>query len=385
MNIMLMWRDTFERKDNVQFVLDSAVQYEWLQNYIRESACGRIFVCIDANVKRLWGKSLECIFRDVRKDVFLLPVVASEGSKSLVNYPCIIEFLEANLCNRFDLLLGIGGGIIVDLVSFVASTYMRGLPLVLVPTTLIGQMDASTAGKTCLNTGLGKNILGTFYYPELVYNNVNFLHTNDKVYLRQGYSEIFKYGLLASRGLIRALETYTINPCDDKMLNILEESIQIRAAIRKKDPLVSNLGHTFGHALEKLSGYRILHGDAISVGTIMAINFALERGLMSGSCVCEITEKMMSLGLNVYVEKGVSASDLVCAMLRDKKASVKMLNLVLIEDIAKPYESGSNLFYSVSPEEMKDFLEDFLADYRYKIDKYETYLNRADIYYCEGV
>jgi 3-dehydroquinate synthase len=124
------------------------------------------FVLIDKGVQRVWGEKINEQLRAHGKEIFTLEIEPTEASKSISYYPTVVGFLEENICNRYDLVIGIGGGIVIDVTSFVVSTYMRGLPLYIVATTLIGQVDASTAGKTCLNTAGSKNLLGTLSYGQ---------------------------------------------------------------------------------------------------------------------------------------------------------------------------------------------------------------------------
>jgi len=370
---------SFKRKDEIRFVLDDDSQLSWLGKF-DSSRYDRFFVFIDSNVRRIWGASIGDQLALHGKRVFWRSIKPREQSKSLSDYPDAISFLESKKCGRFDLVLGIGGGIVMDLVGFVTSTYMRGLPFYAVPTTLIGQMDATTAGKTCLNTAQSKNVLGTFYYPLTVYNNISFLRTNTPFYMRQGYSEVFKYGLLASRPLIELLKKHHGNPSDSLMLEILRLSIETRAAIRRRDPLASNLGHTFGHAIEKLSGFRILHGDAISAGTVLALGFARKEGLISDQEVGKIIQIMKELGLNVWLDAALPPKQLVKLMLRDKKSSSSELHLVLIKGVAKPYRNGKSSFYDVAPSRVERFVSDFIKDYSCVRDDCAEYLRNDDLY-----
>jgi len=371
---------TFESKDTVDFIIDDNADLEWLSS-ISDSSYDRCFVIIDENVDDIWGERIFGKLKNNGAEVFELRVKPVEESKSLSYYPVALEFLEKNRCGRFDLVIAIGGGIIIDLASFTVSTYMRGLPLYIVATTLIGQVDASTAGKTCLNTTTSKNLLGTFYYPLIVYNNIEFLTTNKKNILRQGFSEIFKYGLLDSKPLVDMLIEYEKNSDILLLEKIILQTIESRISIRKKDALASNLGHTFGHALEKYSSYKILHGDAISMGTVMALNYAVRRGEMTTNTKDEIVNMMKYLGLNIYLDSSVEAGPLVEKMMSDKKSSSKALNLVLLKEIEKPYSDAHGLFYKTDPNEVVDFLQGFISTYEYRIDNCDEYLLNDNLEY----
>ena len=218
-------------------------------------------------------------------------------------------------------------------------------------------------------------------YPEEVYNNIIILRTNKPYYNRQGFSEIFKYGLLASKELLNVYDNYNKSKSDEVLIKIIELTINARSIIRRKDPLASNLGHTFGHALEKISNYEILHGDAITVGTVIALYFALDKGLISQSKVEEIIAKMKQLRLNIYIDSNIDTNEMVDYMLNDKKSSVDIINLVLLTDIEKPYEDNGSHFFPVSPAEMEIFLNQFLNFYDYTKDNCWDYLKKDYLEY----
>jgi|SRR3989344_101005 len=371
---------TYKREDKIDFIIDDDEDMSWIANF-DSKAFNRFFVVIDKRVKGLWGNLISKNLEKHNKEMFFFEVEAVEQSKSLDFYPELIQFLESHKCNLFDLVIAVGGGIIIDLVSFSVSTYMRGLPLITIPTTLIGQMDASTAGKTCLNTQNSKNVLGTFYYPFISYNNIHFLKTNTKYHLRQGYSEVFKYGLIDSKELVELLERYGQEPDDNILMDIIKRSIEARINIRKKHPLVSNLGHTFGHAIEKMSDFEILHGDAISVGTVIALNFAEKNNLIEKEEKLRIIELMKKIGLNIYLEKDIDIDKWVELMMRDKKASSDSVNLVLINGIEKPYEKDGEIFFKTTPKILKDFLKEFVENYKYKIENCAAFLKKEKLEY----
>ena len=348
----------------IKLHISDDINLKWIAEF---NSCKfkRIFVVFDTNVQKIWGEKIIKNLNYHHKEIILFSAKPEEKTKSLEFYPRILDFFEKKNCSRFDLVIAIGGGIILDLVSFFCSTYMRGLHFYAIPTTLIGQVDAITAGKTCLNTFNGKNILGTFYYPEEVYNNINILKTNRPYYSRQGFSEIFKYGLLASNELLDAYDNYENDQSDENIIKIIELTINARSFVRKKDALASNLGHTFGHALEKISNYKVLHGDAIAVGIVMALYFALEKEIITQSKLDEIVAKMKYHRLNIYIDKKVNINKMVNYMMHDKKSSVDTIKLVLLRDIEIPYEKDDSLFFSVSPDEMKGFLKRFFIYYKY--------------------
>ncbi len=354
---------TYSKEDQIEFIIDDDPEFNWIGSLDLDKT-ERLFIVIDKNVKQIWGEKIISQLRKNGREIFLFEVEPVEESKSILFYPKLVQFLEDQKCGLSDLVLAVGGGIIIDLVSFTCSTYMRGLPFYVIGTTLIGQIDASSAGKTCLNTPRVKNLLGTFYYPKKVYNNVHFLKTCSDYYSRQGWSEIFKYGLLESERLLDDIENYFKNPDVKKLMEIIETTINIRVNVRKRNPLASNLGHTFGHAIEKISDHTILHGDAITMGTVLSLYFAKKVGLTDDATIDNIINRMNNLRLNTFIDKEKIDPELMIElMMRDKKSSSKDLNLVLITGIAKPYENEGNFFYRADPEFVKSFLKDFLENY----------------------
>jgi len=370
----------FESIERTDFLIDDDREMAWIAEFDARPF-NRFFIFIDVNVHDIWGARLFRAFQKHGKDIFVFKVEPNEKSKSLSFYPEVVSFLENHIATRYDLVFAVGGGIVIDLVSFTVSTYMRGLPLYAVPTTLIGQVDATTAGKTCLNTAACKNLLGTFYYPRVVYNNTCFLETNTERYLRQGFSEVFKYGLLASERLIGMLLDYVEWRKPKALKKLIDLTIDARVAIRKKDALASNLGHTFGHAIEKLTDCAVLHGDAIAVGTVMALSFAQQEGLLRSGVKEKVLEMMKRIGLNIYFDASFDVEKMIGFMRKDKKSSSDKLNFVLLEDVGKPYAKGGSLFYGADSATIRKFLFEFIDDYAYKVDNLSEFLKRDKICY----
>jgi len=353
---------TYLREDKIKFLLDDDSEMDWLSTFDSKKF-DRIFVVIDKNVNKLWGEKINSQLKKHNQEIFLFEVEAIEETKSISFYPKLIDFFETNKCGLSDLVICVGGGIIIDLVSFTCSTYMRGIPFFIIATTLIGQIDASSAGKTCLNSSNAKNLLGTFYYPLIVYNNINFLKTCSDYHSRQGWSEVFKYGLLDSENLLNMISDYFKNKDSDKLIKIIESVINVRIKIRNKNPLASNLGHTFGHAIEKLSNFEILHGDAITIGTIISLYFSKKIGILSDKELNNILQRMKLLKLNIFLDKSLDIDLMVNLMMHDKKSSSKNINLVLIKGIAQPYSENGFYFYKTSPEFVRSFLKEFISVY----------------------
>ena len=369
----------YEHKYETKFIIDSSEDFERIDE-IGISDYDRVFIVIDENVSKLYEEKLLPKMINGKQELFVYRVKSVEETKSIAYYPKLVEFFEENTAGRYDAVVAIGGGIVIDLVSFTVSTYMRGLPFFIVATTLIGQTDASTAGKTCLNSYNTKNLLGTFFYPKVVYNSIPILKTNTKRITRQGLSEAFKYSLLTDGELLGDIIKFQNSDFDsDIMEKIVEKTIQSRIKIRLVDPLASNLGHTFGHALEKYFDYQILHGDAILIGTVMAMGYGVKVGIMEQSEYDRIYDMMNEAHLNTYISKELDTKKLVALMKKDKKSSSKKLHLVMINGVGKPYRSDTP-FLEADYEDVEKYLEEFMESYLRKREDYLEYLDRDDLY-----
>ena len=368
----------YEHKYETKFIIDSSEDFERIDE-IGISDYDRVFIVIDENVSKLYEEKLLPKMINGKQELFVYRVKSVEETKSIAYYPKLVEFFEENTAGRYDAVVAIGGGIVIDLVSFTVSTYMRGLPFFIVATTLIGQTDASTAGKTCLNSYNTKNLLGTFFYPKVVYNSIPILKTNTKRITRQGLSEAFKYSLLTDGELLGDIIKFQNSDFDsDIMERIVEKTIQSRIKIRLVDPLASNLGHTFGHALEKYFDYQILHGDAILIGTVMAMGYGVKVGIMEQSEYDRIYDMMNEAHLNTYISKELDTKKLVALMKKDKKSSSKKLHLVMINGVGRPYRSDTP-FLEADYEDVEKYLEEFMESYLRKREDYLEYLGKNDL------
>lgn len=364
----------YEHNYKTKFIIDDSADFKRLGEVSLEEY-ERLFIVADINVYELYGERIEGILNNWNKQIYIFTVEAVEFTKSIGFYPELIDFFESNGAGRYDAVISIGGGIIIDLVSFTVSTYMRGLPLFIIASTLIGQTDASTAGKTCLNSYNAKNLLGTFYYPKVVYNSIEIMKTCSSRITRQGLSEAFKYSLLTDGQLLDTIVEYQNGKTsNDVMSRIVKKTIEARIAIRKVDPLASNLGHTFGHALEKYFDYKILHGDAILIGTVMAIGYGTKIGIMNNSERDRILDLMISAHLNTYISEDLDIKRLVEYMRKDKKSSASKLHLVMINGIGKPYR-GKTPFYEADYEDVERYLDEFILHYPMKKENYIEYLD----------
>lgn len=354
---------SFTEEQTVDFIIDTDSEFNWVKK-INDTKYQRLFIYIDKNVEKKYGVKIKKAFANVNKEIKYIILDSKESVKSISSLTDNLLLLEKLGLSRFDGLVGIGGGVLIDLVSFMASVYMRGVPLILIPTTLMAQVDATTAGKTCINSPTSKNLLGTLYFAKKVYINTTFISTLPEYELRQAFSEIFKYSLLNSSKLLSLLIKYKKAPHEKILIEVIRETIKARINIRNVDPLASNLGHTFGHAFESLSNFEIGHGDAISAGLLMAIKFGEESKVTKKGTFEKTRQLMEQLGLNTKIEKTIDFNKVIKKMQTDKKSSNNSINLVLIRDYQHPYKDRPNFpFYPTSSILIFDFLNNYKATF----------------------
>lgn len=247
-------------------------------------------VVISKKVSQIYSKIL-----NFPKDKTLI-LNDGEKEKSFKNYTKILDFALSKKLTREDSIIAVGGGVIGDLAGFTASTYMRGINYIQVPTTLLACTDSSVGGKTAINSNYGKNLIGSFYQPKAVFINTNFLKTLDMRQFYSGLGEIIKYGLIENScptsekvNIINFLIEHYEKILDKDILTLMElikHCIQLKISVVRQDEKESglrrilNLGHTYGHAIEKISNYKYTHGECVVKGITIALNIASKKNLI---------------------------------------------------------------------------------------------------------
>lgn len=264
---------------------------------------------------------------------------ASEEEKSMATVERLTRQLLELEADRDTLLLGLGGGIVTDITGFTAAIYKRGIPFALVPTTLLAQVDAAIGGKNGVNFDRYKNILGTFRQAEFVYIDTGFLHTLPLRQLRCGAAEMLKTFLLADAEAYEAAVRHFSGPDSQRVpASLVRRAGEIKWNLVEQDPedhgvrRLLNLGHTFGHAIEKCSS-QFEHGEAVAIGIAMAAEMAVGKGVMSAGDAARIRSDLQACGLPV--NPPVPAEELHQAILQDKKRSGGKLRFILPETIGK--------------------------------------------------
>lgn len=268
---------------------------------------------------------------------------SGEGLKSTPALNAIWEDLGEHGFDRSSLLVACGGGVIGDLVGFAAATWNRGIDLVQVPTTLLAMVDSSVGGKTGINTRHGKNLAGAFWQPRAVFIATGFLRSLPPREFAAGMAEVIKYGLLADHGLFAQLarRNTPLQPDSSDLTDIISTCCRIKAEIVKADETETaaqggrallNLGHTFAHAIENAAGYGdYLHGEAVSIGLVLAAQLSHRLGLIPDTDVQNIVALLESYHLPVRLRTPIPLENLFAAMRRDKKVRQGSLRFVILE------------------------------------------------------
>lgn len=305
---------------------------------------GKVGVVTNPVVGRLYAAGVLRSLRAAGLDASTIVLPDGERTKSLHSVSAILDALIKARFERGSALVALGGGVIGDVTGFAASIYMRGIPFVQVPTTLVAQVDSSVGGKTGVNHPLGKNLIGTFFQPRLVLVDPDTLRTLPPREWTAGLAEVIKYGVIADEAFFAYLEQHM-----DRLLkleaepvgHVIARSCEIKASVVAQDERESdirrilNYGHTIGHALESLGGYRtLIHGEAVAIGMVQEADLARHLG----RCAPDVVERQRALVSRAGLPDAVPAatfSQLWAAMQHDKKVAQGRVYCVLPERIGR--------------------------------------------------
>ncbi|MFM6832630.1 MAG: 3-dehydroquinate synthase [Novosphingobium sp.] len=328
-------------------------------------------IVTDANVHAAWGAAIEASLIASGKQPAWRVLPPGEKTKSWESLSALIDWLLDLEVERGDHIIALGGGVIGDLTGFAASILKRGCNFIQVPTTLLAQVDSSVGGKTAINTAAGKNLVGAFHQPSLVLADPDALDTLPLREVRAGYAEVVKYGLLGDAAFFDWCESNgaALLAGDAQAREVaIAASVEAKARVVAEDErettgarALLNLGHTFGHALEAQTGFsdRLLHGEGVAMGMLLAARYSARRGLMTGAeaeriaahfASTNLPHTLSSLGLNC------DGHALVQHMLHDKKMDAGTLPFVLMRGIG-----GAFLAKDVELSDVARFLDAELA------------------------
>lgn len=309
----------------------------------------RIMIVSDDNVFPLYGETVLSSLKDYECHTLVLP--HGEPTKSFQSLPRIYSaLLEAKL-SRSDLVIALGGGVIGDLAGFAAASYLRGISLVQIPTSLLAQMDSSVGGKVAVDLPQGKNLVGAFFQPKMVLIDPTVLDTLPPHFINDGMGEVIKYGCIKDASLFDTLCSHSsFADLKDELPSIIARCVDIKRIVVEADQfdtgerMLLNFGHTLAHTIEQYYHYeRESHGEAVGIGMYQITKMAEEKGLTAKGCAEKIRKALDIYGLPSSC--GLSVSELTEAIRLDKKNLNGNLNLILLHDIGDSYIYASDVTF----------------------------------------
>jgi len=302
---------------------------------------GKLVIITDTTVNKLYGEALSQRLTEDGFNVSTLLVPEGEEQKSLETAGRLYHELVSSNAERTTPILALGGGVIGDLAGFVAATYLRGVPLVQIPTTLLAQVDSSVGGKVAVDHGQLKNMIGAFYQPRLVIADTDTLKTLPAEELANGLAEVIKSAAIGDEEFFAFLEgnLERIKALDEKALEeSVFQSVKIKAEVVEKDELDSglrnilNYGHTIGHAIESVSDFKIKHGEAVAIGMLAAARISNKMGMLDENEVVRLKKVIEGASLPTKMPD-LKVAEIMQAMRHDKKVRQDKIRFVLLKSI----------------------------------------------------
>ena len=306
---------------------------------------GKAVIIADAAVKNLYGDTLYLGLSGADFDVTVMEVPSGEEQKTLETAGRLYQRLTDIYAERTTPIIALGGGVIGDLAGFVAATYMRGVPLVQLPTTLLAQVDSSIGGKTAVDHGRLKNMIGAFYQPKLIVADIDTLKTLPEVEFANGMAEVIKHAAILSKDLFDYIEE-NLEKARARDAFVLEEIVfqnaQLKAKVVVEDEKESglrailNFGHTVGHAVETVSGFGLRHGQAVAIGIAAEAKISQRLGKLDKKGVARLVNVIKGVGLPVAIP-ALDIKEVITAMRHDKKVTGNKIRFVLLNAIGDAY------------------------------------------------
>lgn len=320
----------------------------------------RVCIVADNNTNDLYSNEILEILENICKEVYLFVFQAGEENKNLNTIQDMYSFFLEKHLDRKSVIVALGGGVVGDMAGFAAATYMRGIEFVQIPTSVLAQVDSSVGGKVGVDFKNTKNIIGAFYQPTFVYININTAKTLPKREFNAGIAEAIKYGMIVNKNYylyISDNKEKIIEMDEETLKKVIRCSCEFKADIVSKDEKenglreILNFGHTIGHAVETLLGFRFVHGECVSVGMVAVVYICFKRAIIS------LTEfegfknllKYFELPINIPM---LNKEDVYKQMFSDKKTTNNVLNFVLINNIGEAFRTKD-----VTKEEILEAIE----------------------------
>lgn len=332
--------------------------------FVRLNLQGRkICIVSDSVVAPLYLDTVKNSLAEVSDCITEYVFEAGEKNKNLNIVKSLYEFLIINKFERRDILVALGGGVVGDLTGFTAATYLRGIDFIQVPTTLLAQVDSSIGGKTGVDFDSYKNMVGAFYMPRLVYINISTLNTLDERIFNSGFGEIIKHAYIKDSEYLDYIKNNTVNIMSRQpgcLEEIIYKSCVIKGNVVEKDPtekgdrMLLNFGHTLGHAIEKLSGFALYHGECVVLGMICALYISKKRGSITDAEYESAIRLFKDFNYPMTVS-GIKVNEVVDVSKNDKKMSAGKIRFVLLNAVGDAY-----IDYDVSEGEMLESLQEVI-------------------------
>jgi|LSQX01.2.fsa_nt_gb 3-dehydroquinate synthase len=318
----------------------------------------KILIVSDTNVFPIYGNIIKEELSTIGKEVFEIVLPPGEKTKNFNQLIKIIEVCGNNRMGRDDTILTLGGGVVSDIGGFASSIYMRGINFVTVPTTLLAQVDASVGGKTAVNLPFGKNLVGSFYQPSFVYIDLNTLNTLSNKEIKQGISEIIKYGIIKNKQIFDIMERETVD-IKKHYKFLVTESLKIKKEVVEKDEKekrglreILNFGHTLGHAIEISHFPRFTHGEAVALGMVGETYISSCVGLCEKDVFYKVKEVVKKWELP-FSFTNIKLEETLKFLSYDKKVRQGKIRFVLPQSIGKV---KTGVVFTI--EEVENFLKD---------------------------
>ncbi|MBI5471701.1 MAG: 3-dehydroquinate synthase [Ignavibacteriae bacterium] len=323
---------------------DIAIERGALAAFVKriKTTSSDLFIITDSNVERLHGRRVHQLLFDAGVESMLLSFPAGEGSKNMRVVNALQTQLLRHGIRRDSLVIALGGGVVGDVAGFVASTILRGVQFIQLPTTLLSQVDSSVGGKVGVDHPLGKNLIGAFHQPAAVFIDPGFLITLPVREFRNGLAEVVKIAAALDRSLFAFLERNagSLRKNNARLLTeVIKRSVRLKARVVERDEFdkdlrkTLNLGHTFGHALESALNFRIRHGEAVAIGLVAEAAIAVRLGLLLKRDFDRLVNVLKVLGLPTTIPSLTSRKKFFAALYADKKSSGGMVRFVLMSAI----------------------------------------------------
>ncbi|MCD5410546.1 MAG: 3-dehydroquinate synthase [Clostridiales bacterium] len=336
----------------------------------------KITIITDDNVNPLYGEKLKKILEKSGFEVNTIVLAVGEKNKNFVTLNRIYKELIKFQTTRSDMIVALGGGVVGDVAGFAASTYMRGISYVQIPTSLIAQVDSSVGGKVAINLEEGKNLVGSFYQPKMVLIDPDLLKTLEQRYFNDGMAEVIKYACISDKQFFELLVSIENKEVlDENITEIICRCCEMKKKIVQKDErdkserMLLNFGHTIGHAIEKIFKHETYtHGEAISIGMYLVTTQSENLGLSQVGTAVRIKELLTKFNLPYEIDKKYY-EEIRNEITNDKKREGRSLNLILLKTIGEGY------IMRIPIDEVNKFIETFRKPITIERDVYDNSIN----------